>query len=321
MSDPPPPYNPNYAQPPPPSVATTYSNVAPPPSAGWAPPTTGYPPPPPPNTGYAGGHDYIPPPPPPVHASYTSGAYTNAGADVEYGGESPKSGELEFTNKSIRQGFIRKVFLLLTCQLAFVAGLVGLFVFEKNCQTFVRKNAWLYWVSYVTFFITYIVLVCCQSVRRRHPGNLICLAVLTAAMGYMVAMIASFYDVNVVFIALAITVLSCAAIIAFAMQTKYDFTGCIAIMFVVMMALFFFGIIILIVAVAFPQQIRIVYVVYCGLAAVAFMVYLAIDVQLVMGGKRFEISPEDYVFAATQLFLDIVYIFLYILQIVGFASK
>jgi len=165
-------------------------------------------------------------------------------------------------------------------------------------------------------------LMCCQGVRRRFPGNIICMAVLTAAMGYMVAMIASFHEVNVVFIALAITILCCVSVIVFAMQTKYDFTGCIAIMFVISMALFFFGIIAITVAFGFPNgQVKIVYVIYCGLGAIVFMIWLAIDVQLVMGGKRFEISPEDYVFAATQLFLDIVYVFLYILQIVGFASK
>jgi len=88
------------------------------------------------------------------------------------------------------------------------------------------------------------------------------------------------------------------------------------------MALFFFGMFALVIGFGFPNgQIKIIYVVYCGLAAVLFMIWLAIDVQLMVGGKRMELSPEDYVFAATQLFLDIVYIFLYILQIVGFASK
>ena len=51
------------------------------------------------------------------------------------------------------------------------------------------------------------------------------------------------------------------------------------------------------------------------------MQYLAIDVQMVMGGKKYELGPEDYVFGAVQLFLDIIYIFWMILQLVGAASK
>lgn len=42
---------------------------------------------------------------------------------------------------------------------------------------------------------------------------------------------------------------------------------------------------------------------------------------MVMGGKRYEYSPEDYIDAAVQLFLDIIYIFIYLLQIIGFANK
>ena len=49
--------------------------------------------------------------------------------------------------------------------------------------------------------------------------------------------------------------------------------------------------------------------------------YLAIDVQMIVGGKKYEISPEDYVFAAIQLFIDIVYIFWMLLQLIGGSSR
>lgn len=42
---------------------------------------------------------------------------------------------------------------------------------------------------------------------------------------------------------------------------------------------------------------------------------------MVIGGKKFEISPEDYVFAAIQLFLDIIYIFWMLLTLIGGSSK
>lgn len=48
------------------------------------------------------------------------------------------------------------------------------------------------------------------------------------------------------------------------------------------------------------------YTVYAGLAALLFMVYLAIDIQMIMGGRKYEISPEDHIFAAIQVFLDII---------------
>jgi FtsH-binding integral membrane protein len=44
---------------------------------------------------------------------------------------------------------------------------------------------------------------------------------------------------------------------------------------------------------------------------------LAVDTQLIMGGKRHEISAEDHVFASIMLYLDVVYIFIFILQLLG----
>lgn len=62
----------------------------------------------------------------------------------------------------------------------------------------------------------------------------------------------------------------------------------------------------------------IVNLVYACLGALLFSAYLVYDTQLMMGGKhKYSISPEEYVFAALNLYLDIVQIFLYILQIIG----
>ncbi|EYB92968.1 hypothetical protein Y032_0188g1160 [Ancylostoma ceylanicum] len=38
---------------------------------------------------------------------------------------------------------------------------------------------------------------------------------------------------------------------------------------------------------------------------------------MLMGGRKYEISPEDHIFAAVQIFLDIVYIFWMLLSLFG----
>lgn len=45
--------------------------------------------------------------------------------------------------------------------------------------------------------------------------------------------------------------------------------------------------------------------------------FLAVDTQLLLGNKKMAISPEEYVYAALNLYTDIINIFLYILAIVG----
>jgi len=43
---------------------------------------------------------------------------------------------------------------------------------------------------------------------------------------------------------------------------------------------------------------------------------LVVDTQLIVGGKkrRCQLSPEEHIFGALQLYLDVVYIFLIILS-------
>lgn len=45
--------------------------------------------------------------------------------------------------------------------------------------------------------------------------------------------------------------------------------------------------------------------------------FLAYDTQLVLGNRKHTISPEDYITGALQIYTDIVYIFTFVLQLVG----
>jgi FtsH-binding integral membrane protein len=44
---------------------------------------------------------------------------------------------------------------------------------------------------------------------------------------------------------------------------------------------------------------------------------LAVDTQLIVGGKRHELSAEDYIVAALFLYIDIVFIFIDLLALLG----
>lgn len=45
--------------------------------------------------------------------------------------------------------------------------------------------------------------------------------------------------------------------------------------------------------------------------------FLAYDTQLVLGNRKNTISPEEYIYGALTIYTDIVYIFTFLLQIVG----
>ncbi|CAK8672300.1 unnamed protein product [Clavelina lepadiformis] len=222
-----------------------------------------------------------------------------------------------FDDKTVRRLFIRKVFLTLGLQLLVTFGIVCVFTFIPAVGEFVRKYPGFYYAAFGVFFVLYIILVCCGNVRRKHPINIVLLIGFTLALSYMVGTIASFYDTKAVVIALGITVGVCLAIVLFSMQTKFDFTKCSGLLFVLSMVLFLFGIITIFTH-FYSWYLQ---VVYASLGALLFTLYLAFDVQLVMGGKRYELDPEEYIYGALNLYIDVVYIFLFILQIVGLSNN
>ncbi|XP_006824020.1 protein lifeguard 2-like [Saccoglossus kowalevskii] len=219
--------------------------------------------------------------------------------------------ENSFSDMNVRNGFIRKVYLILMVQLLVTFAVVCLFVFSEPMCDFVQDNPGFYFASYAVFLVCFIALACCGDLRRKSPTNLILLALFTLSLSYMVGTISSFYETKSVLIALGICAGVCLSVSLFSIQTKYDFTSCAGVLFACCMCLFFFGFFCII----FRSEI--LQVVYAGLGAILFTLFLAYDTQLIIGNKRYAISPEEYIFAALNLYIDIVYIFLFILSLFG----
>ncbi|KAK6056525.1 hypothetical protein COOONC_05971 [Cooperia oncophora] len=90
------------------------------------------------------------------------------------------------------------------------------------------------------------------------------------------------------------------------------------VIFAATMAVFIFGIALAIVSLF--VYIRWLHVAFSAIVCVLFMVHLALDIQMILGGRKYEISPEDYVFAALMLFIDIYEIFINLLNLFNAAN-
>lgn len=64
-------------------------------------------------------------------------------------------------------------------------------------------------------------------------------------------------------------------------------------------------------------RIPILHTVIAAISVIFFGVYLIIDTQLIIGGKRFELEMDDYVIGAMLIYVDIIAIFLEILKLIG----
>ncbi|KAG0711071.1 Protein lifeguard 1 [Chionoecetes opilio] len=222
------------------------------------------------------------------------------------------AGNMEFSDKSVRMGFIRKVYMILMAQLVVTFGMVAVFTLSSDVKNFVHGTPALFYVALAGTLICIIALSCCGNLRRRTPHNFIFLGIFTICEGFLLGTAASSFTSSEILIAVGVTLVVTLSLTLFAFQTKIDFTGCGIFVFVSLIVLLLFGIL------AIIFQNKILSMVYSCLGALLFCFYLVFDTQLMIGGShKYSLSPEEYVFAALTLYLDVVNIFMYILSIIG----
>ncbi|AWP04523.1 putative protein lifeguard 3 [Scophthalmus maximus] len=273
----------------------------------------GYPPGPYQGQPHPAGRGYPNPPPMPPIIPPT------IPSDVLSSGDGFAASGSGWDSLSVRHAFIRKVYLILAVQLLITTAVVSVFTFVSPVRDFVQQYPAIYWVSYAVYIVTHLVLVCCKGPRRKFPWNIILLLIFTLALSYLTGSISSYYDTKAVFLAVAITAVVCIAVTIFCFQTKVDFTKCQGLFCVLGIVVLVTGIITTIVL-SF-KYIPWLHMVYAAFGAIAFTLFLAYHTQLLIGNRKHSISPEEYVFAALSLYVDIVQIFLFLLQLIGASSR
>ncbi|KAL5287137.1 hypothetical protein ACFFRR_008210 [Megaselia abdita] len=217
-----------------------------------------------------------------------------------------------FDDQSVRKGFIKKVYTILMCQLLLTFGIVSIFAFIQGVRDFAHTHLWILWVALAVTFITMICMACCESVRRTTPMNFIFLFIFTLAESFLLGILSALYEPEAVLLAIGLTAAVCLGLTIFAWQTKIDFTACGGILVAMLIIFVIFGFF------AIFWSGPIMNTVYASLGVFIFSLYLIYDTQLMMGGKhKYSISPEEYIFAALNLYLDVVNLFIYILALVG----
>uniref|UniRef100_A0A3P8TJD1 Zgc:110410 n=1 Tax=Amphiprion percula TaxID=161767 RepID=A0A3P8TJD1_AMPPE len=208
-------------------------------------------------------------------------------------------------------GFIRKVYLTLLIQLLLTVGIIcaflyWLFICYLRYSLYSLKNRVLVLVFIVAFS-------CCDNLRRQVPLNFIALGLFTIVEGMMLGSVSALFKAEAVMWAVGATALVSFSLSLFAMQSKWDFTTASGSLWVFGWTLLSFA---LLCAILRSQYL---YITYACLGTLLFSLYLVFDTQLILGGKhrKYQVSPEEYIFAALNLYLDIVSLFLLLLQLIG----
>jgi protein lifeguard len=229
--------------------------------------------------------------------------------------EHPAKTEYPFMDKNIRHGFIRKVYSLLTIQMIFTVGVSTLFVCNEDVKKFAVSEGGqaCMWVSIVGMFGIMITMICSSNSMRKYPTNYIILSIFTIFTSYMVGSISASYKTSSVAMAFGATVAVTVALTIYAWQTKYDFTTMGGMLIGGLM-----GIIAISIINIFVQN-SILQTVIAGFGVLIFSCYIVYDTQLIVGGKhrKLQFGIDDYVLATISLYLDIINLFLYLLQLIG----
>uniref|UniRef100_A0A8C6BB91 Uncharacterized protein n=1 Tax=Monodon monoceros TaxID=40151 RepID=A0A8C6BB91_MONMO len=201
----------------------------------------------------------------------------------------------------ILRTFIVKVFFLLSVQLLIAGAIISLFFFWKALRVWLVKNPWFTYALLPAFFVVFIILACCGKLRRQVPANYILLGLFTILQGLLLGTV--FYNAEEVLWATAGTTLVTISLTLFALQTKCDFTLLNGMLFVLLFVLIIYGILLILIR--------------SYVSGISF--YLVMDVQLMVGGHHHhsDLDPEEYVFAALNIYVDIINLFLFILQLIG----
>lgn len=210
-------------------------------------------------------------------------------------------------NKRLRIGFIRKVYGILSIQLLITAIFVGM-TFFREVRFFMYENIALFYSAMGISLIIILSMICFPRLFRVSPTNYILLFAWTVCEAYMVGTASAFNPPEIVLTAAALTALVTISLTVYAFTTKTDFTFIGGFLFVITTIMLFWGIFILIFG-------FFLYTLYCVLGVILYSLYLIFDTQLILGKFGLEYSIDDYILAALSIYIDIIQLFLFILQL------
>lgn len=215
----------------------------------------------------------------------------------------------------VRRGFIIKTYGILLTQLGITCAFIALSLFE-NIRKFIQDT--MKGTTLIIFLVVFIVItiailvifVVSRERARRVPLNYILLFTFTLCMSFYCLLLCSYFSPRVVITAAVLTFGATVGLTVYACKTKDDFTFCGAFLF----CFIFIGVI----SVGFFFWVPVFYYVFIVIGGVIlYSLYIIYDTQLIIGNKTFEYSIDDYCLAALNLYIDIIYLFIRLLQLVA----
>jgi FtsH-binding integral membrane protein len=215
----------------------------------------------------------------------------------------------------IRRGFIIKTYGILLTQLI-ITGVFICLSFVPSVNDFIKSDDFARGPFFITFLILFLIITitvcimfsCVRDTARKFPINYILLFAFTLSMSFYCLIFCAFFDPQDVIAAAILTIAATIGLTVYAIRTKDDFSYLGGLLFCFMFLSIF--------TIGFYFWIRAT-IFWLALGVLVYSLYIIYDTQLIMGNVGIEYSIDDYCFAALNLYIDIIYLFLRILQIIA----
>merc|ERR1712106_918259 len=188
----------------------------------------------------------------------------------------------------IRKGFLRKVYGILTVQLLMTTGVSAICIASEPTKQFLQNNPFLVQLS---SFSCIFVLFALMVKRQQFPVNFYLLGLFTFLEAIAIGSVVTYFAVDMVVRAALITLSVFCLLTSFTLQSKKDYSS--------------WG------AGLFPTEVLDFGISIAG--APVFSLFIIYDTHMIMR----KLSPEEYIFAAINLYLDIINLFLHILRMMS----
>ncbi|KAH6921757.1 hypothetical protein HPB50_004663 [Hyalomma asiaticum] len=211
-------------------------------------------------------------------------------------------------NVYVRLGFLRKVYGILSIQLLATTLIAAVGMFTPAVKLYISQN---HWMVVGAFFMSMALLLALMVKRRETPTNYFLLMGFTIVQAFTVAVVVSFYDQMAVLQAFLLTLGVTGGLTLYTFQSKRDFSTWGAGLYAFLMVLLMGSLLQF-----FLTSSHLEFVLSLG-GAVLFSFFIIFDTHMLMH----RVSPEEYILATIELYLDIINLFLHILRILGEARR
>ena len=225
----------------------------------------------------------------------------------------------QFEDKRLRKKFVRKTLFTFSLSLFTTLGFCIGFKNIPTIDTFIKSELGeaLYILSVSTTFFTMFVCLCCEDLLRKSPSKYIIYSLFVLAVSYSLGITSLYIRSDILYISIIITTGTTTSLILYSFIATRDFTEYYTYLVAIFMCLIFIGI----VNIFFNNTI--IQIVISGGGALFFACFIVFDMQMILGQKhiKYKYSIDDFILAAMSLYLDVINMFLYIIQFLTLTSS